>query len=321
MRGVCVCAICVLLLALPVESFAQGSISICSFNIQFLGHYTIRDDTSLAEVVAEQDIVVVQELVAPPFDGTYPNGDAFSGDAEANEFFEAMASQGFAYVLSEEDTGTGNKIHNKGTATEWWVAFYKPDTVEVAQDLPHGFLDKDLADNPNFERVPYAFGFRAKGGGPDFVLVSVHLQPNSGETNKIRRLHELDTIARWINANDQVEKDFIILGDMNIEDCEELGEATPEGFVSLNSSCEATNTKIDKPFDHVMYRPNFTQFDVDSSYRFRVWNLIEAMRTRWDNSLGQYPGDPYDHRLFKQYYSDHAPVSFRILVGRDDDPG
>src|SRR5262245_35268232 len=44
-----------------------GSISVASFNIQFLGSSTSRDSDALADLLESNDIVVVQELVAPPF--------------------------------------------------------------------------------------------------------------------------------------------------------------------------------------------------------------------------------------------------------------
>jgi len=56
----------------------RDTITICSFNIQFLGSFKKRDNTALADILKGYDIVVVQELVAPPVDGTYPNGDAYS---------------------------------------------------------------------------------------------------------------------------------------------------------------------------------------------------------------------------------------------------
>lgn len=311
-----------ILFLVPVAAFSDQTVSICSFNIQFLGNSKERHNANLAEVVKDFDIVVIQELVAPPYDGQYPNGNTYQGDIEAAKFFDEMKSQGFAYALSEEDTGTSPKIHKKSSATEWWVAFYKPEVLEVANDLPHGFLDSDRSDNPNYERVPYAFGFRTLEGTLDFVLVSVHLQPGASNRSRIRRLHELDTIARWIDDKDTSEKDFIILGDMNIEDCEELNEATPADFVSLNNTCQTTNTNVNgpKPYDHVMYRPLHTQFDMNSSFQFSVVNLVDALRDRWDEStLGPYPGSPYNHNSFRKYYSDHNPVVFQMLTGADGD--
>ena len=140
--------------------------------------------------------MVVQELVAPPFAGNYPDGSAYKPDKEAQVFFEAMNAHGFDYILSEEDTGTNDTIHVNSTATEWWVCFYKPDIVEPAPNLPHGYLASDRSNHKYYERVPYAFAFRTLESGTDFVLVPVHLKPCDGSTAKERRQHELASIAR-----------------------------------------------------------------------------------------------------------------------------
>ena len=60
-----------------------ATLDICSFNIQFLGHFKNRDDEALAALVKDFDIVVVQELVAPPMKGQYPDGTTFKSDVEA----------------------------------------------------------------------------------------------------------------------------------------------------------------------------------------------------------------------------------------------
>ena len=74
----------------------------------------------------------------------------------------------------------------------------------------------------------------------DFVLISVHLKPGSSGSEEQRRKHELSAIASWIEDQDEHEKDFIILGDMNIYDAEELADATPAGYLSLNDECVPT---------------------------------------------------------------------------------
>jgi len=195
-------------------------LKICSFNIQFLGSSKSRDDVALSKILKDYDIVVIQELVAPPYPGTFPDNTPFKPDAESAEFFDEMKSLGFKYSLSEEDTGTGDRNHLNSFATEWWVSFYKPDKVKVASDLPSGFLAEDRTNHDDYERVPYAFAFRTNDENLDFVLVSVHLKPASPRASKERRKHELTAIANWINDNDETEKDFIILGDMNIENQE-----------------------------------------------------------------------------------------------------
>ena len=130
----------------------------------------------------------------------------------------------------------------------------------MANDLPQGYLALDRSNHDHFERVPYAFGFRTLDSKLDFVLISVHLQPGSGSKDRTLRAEELATIAHWIDLNDHIEHDFIILGDMNIEDARELAMVTPAGFQSLNDECRPTNTNVNgpRPYDHVMLNSNWT---------------------------------------------------------------
>ncbi len=226
------------------QSEESQSISIASFNIQFLGHFKKKDNKALASILKDYDIVVVQELVAPPVVGMYPDGSPYKADNESAGFFNEMSGHGFDYVLSEEDTGTGDVIHKASSATEWWATFYKPNIVNVAEDIPSGFLANDRSNHDMFERVPYAFAFRTNNNTMDFVLISVHLNPGASKTDRNRRKEELVAIEQWIDDNDEKEKDFIILGDMNIEDAEELVEVTPDGYISLNNEMRRTNTLI-----------------------------------------------------------------------------
>ena len=52
-----------------------GELKICSFNIQFLGHFKSRDNETLGNILSQYDLVVIQEMVAPPVDGEFPNGE------------------------------------------------------------------------------------------------------------------------------------------------------------------------------------------------------------------------------------------------------
>lgn len=296
-----------------------NDLTICSFNIQFLGNPKGRDNEALASILIDYDIVVIQELVASPVAGTYPDGDTYTSDTEAAIFFNEMQSLGFNYTLSEEDTGTGDKIHKASSATEWWVTFYKPEAVKVAEDLPHGFLAEDRSNHPCYERVPYAFAFRTIDDKADFVLISVHLKPNGSKESRARRRHELAAVTEWIYENDNDEKDFIILGDMNIEDAEELAAVVPYGYASLNDECAITNTNTNKPkpYDHVFYNVSKTR-EINTEFDFKVVNLIEAMKPYWQSDQ-PYPGDPYNHNEFRKHYSDHHPVLFKITIPQSDD--
>src|ERR1044071_9304719 len=103
-------------------SFAvtADTIRVCSFNIQFLGSSKKRDNAALATILKDYDIVVVQELIAPPFDGLFPDGTKYKPDREAAAFFQEMTKVGFTYAMSGEDTGSGPKNHINSSATEWW---------------------------------------------------------------------------------------------------------------------------------------------------------------------------------------------------------
>lgn len=118
-----------------------------SFNIQFLGNFKNRDNNALAALMTPYDIVVIQELVAPPFAGSFPDGTDYRPDLEAQQFFDAMTAKGFDFILSEEDTGTNDRVHINSTATEWWVVFYKPAVVESANDLPIQFKLRVAGDD------------------------------------------------------------------------------------------------------------------------------------------------------------------------------
>lgn len=304
---------------------SADTVSICSFNIQFLGNSKKRDNKALAWVVKDFDIVVVQELVAPPAHGIYPDGTTYEADPEAVQFIQAMEELGYRWVYSEEDTGTGDKIHLASSATEWWIAFYKPEAVTLDSLVPHGFLASDRSNHPDYERVPYSFGFTTTHTKADFGLISVHLQPGEKAEEVARRKHELASIASWVAANSEVEKDFIVLGDMNIYTQQELMQATPKGYKSLNYNCVRTNTLINsdkdagaRPYDHVMYNLAYTQHEIDTNYGFQVLDLVQLLKSTW--TLPEpYPGEPYNHNAFRSYYSDHHPVAFQLIFTGDDD--
>lgn len=291
-------------------------ISVCSFNIKFVGLYSKKDHAALADILKGYDVVLIQELVSPPVDGIFPDGTAYTADPEARLFVDAMVSKGFRYSLSNEDTGTGDVIHNNGSATEWFIAFYKPEVVVVASDLPNTFLADDRSNHPDYERVPYAFSFRTLDNGLDFTIVSVHLKPDSGPTARARREQELNAIEAWINTGNQVEKDFMIAGDMNIYTQAEVLANLPAGYRSLNEQCLPTTvTGEGKPYDQVFYSEAHTLGDLKGD--FTVVNLAEVMRPYW-TSTEPYPIN--NSNLFFQYYSDHNPVVFTMISdGVDED--
>lgn len=297
-------------------TFCQQEIKICSFNIKFIGSYKKKDNVALASFLEPYDIVLVQELVSPPKPGRFPDGTPYEADKEAKAFVDEMACQGFEYLLSVEDTGSGDKIHLNSSATEWFIAFYKPEAVKVDSSLFNQYLAEDRSNNPDYERVPHAFSFKTLDDGLDFTLISVHLKPGEGIADKSRRKEELEAINKWICLNNELEQDFIIVGDMNIYSKEELESVLSEGYQSLNNQCLSTTmAKESRPYDHVMYSIADTQNEIRDE--FIVVDLIQEMKKYW---VSQEPYPDYDMNLFYQYFSDHHPVVFTMVSdGADDD--
>ena len=307
-------------LVLSVFSFSQDTLSICSFNIQFLGHFKERKNDILAEILKDYDIVVVQEMVAPPIKGKYPDGAPYKKDLESGAFVEEMTKNGFAYWLSAEDTGP-TKNHTPTTASEWWITFYKPQTVEPDSTRCYGFISQPLVNNPHFERVPYAFPFRTKDKKTNFTLLSVHLQPGNSLEERTRRQGELLQVFNWSTSQQESNKDFIVLGDCNIYDQKELFPFSTMKVQGLNANFQSTNTKLyesaakGEPYDHVFHFQSTVEDVIPHS--FKVVDLMKELIS-FQSSIS-FPLEPYVHDLFRTAFSDHVPVSFQIVSGKDKD--
>jgi hypothetical protein len=95
----------------------------------------------------------------------------------------------------------------------------------------------------------------------------------------------------------------------------------------LNDECRRTNTLINskppgfgaRPYDQILYYEDNSKDEVDTSFDCLVIDLVSKMEPFW-KVPGKYPGKPYNHNVFRQYYSDHDPLIFRMRVlPRDDD--
>lgn len=300
--------------AVEVAPPAERTLKVCSFNIKWLGHYSRKDNTSLARFLSRFDVVVVQELVASPINIVSSSGQQVSADSESAAFTEAMRAQGFTYALGTDCTG---QTTQGSTSREWPIAYYRSDAVTYNASRSD-FIEPQVLANPTFDRVPWAYHFTTLDSTLDFYLVSVHLAAD--DKDRPQRKAELARIAQWGAARTN-EHDIIILGDMNLQDTTEVQSALPVGYATLNSRGLPTNCspKSPKPFDQVMYLPTHTTHDLDPSQPFTVTNLMEAMRPYWTDPATPYPGQPYDGNLFPQYYSDHHPVSFGLRYGVKDD--
>jgi hypothetical protein len=309
------------LLAASVGATALESLTVCSFNINQLGAIEEKNVRALAQVLAGFDIVLVQGIVAPPYDGTFPNGDPLVPDAKVAEFFDEMTARwGYAYVLSEEDTGKRLLHHSNEAWTEWHAAFYDESKLEPGGELVRGFLADDVTANPTYDRVPYAFPFRHIDTGFDFVMISVHLHKGTDEEDSAKRAAELAAVKAWIDARTEAETEFLIVGTLSFADCAEILTCAPEGCRFLNPTyagdCLATDASLapSRPHDGVL----FTQrVEVDYVFGLRVIDLVYGLAAIW-NPLGEPFEDAYGELGFVGEMSDHNPIVFRFQLASGD---
>lgn len=301
--------------------YSQDTLSICSFNIQFLGHFQTRENAILAEIVKDNDIVVVQEMVAPPIAGNYPDGSGYKKDTESAAFVDEMKKRGFSYWMSDEDTGPA-KNHTPTPASEWWIVFYKSKTVQPDTTTRfYGFISKPLTSNGTYQRVPYAFPFKTLNGKSDFTLISVHLIPGEGSADKLVRQKELKGLFDWVSTQTEKNKDFYVLGDCNIYKKEEFISFKDKGITSLNENCLNTNSSLYRgaskghPYDHVFYT-TFSKEDLI----LNSFEVVDLKKEIIENSTpGQFTLEPYEHDYFRTKFSDHLPVTFKLVTGKDKD--
>ena len=296
----------ILIIALFISSIF-ADINVATYNIKWLGYSKSRDNTAIAKMLssANRDLVVIQEVVAPPYDITI--GDkTIKGDNEVKLFFEEMEKEGYSYILSQEDTGTGNKIHMNSARTEWFVTFYKKNKLTLWDS---GFIAEDRSNNDEYERVPYYTYFKDvsnKNKNMDFVIISTHLQPGKAKAKRARRYQELNSIINFVNEikKSNQERDFIILGDMNVYDCDTLDENLSSGFIRANSQCLNSNLKMNEPYDQVLYNKDYTKIEnYEVIDMFKVFNIPKST--------------PNKQVIAK--YSDHHPIFFNIVTESDDD--
>ena len=68
-----------------------------------------------------------------------------------------------------------------------------------------------------------------------------------------------------------------------------------------------------------MYNVSHTSGEIDLEYDLEVMiDLVATMIAFWDHEA-PYVGNPYNPDQFRQFYSDHNPIAFRLIITDDDD--
>ncbi len=177
---------------------SSDTIKIANFNIQIFG--TTKAGKAevmqiLADIISTFDIVAIQEI-----------RDLSGSAIESLEAKVDSLGVDYEYIIGPRLGRTSSK--------EQYAYMYRTGTISVGSSYTYDDTGEDL-----FHREPFIVQFSAKNGTFDFVLITIHTDPDEA-TEEINALPDVVTDAQ---AKFPGESEFIILGDLNA-DCSYFDE-------------------------------------------------------------------------------------------------
>ena len=248
-------------------------ISIASFNIQVFGKTKASKPEVMATIVniiSQFDVVAIQEI-------RDKSGTAI---VKLENMMDATGTN-YDYVIGQRLGRTSSK--------EQYAYMYRTDTIEpmVCISMEDSF-DK-------FHREPYMCSFKAKNGTFDFVLITIHTDPDEA-TDEIEALLTLAlTEARDHFTN---ESDFIILGDLNA-DCTYFDESAYQNPIMnhwiIGNELDTNLAKSSCTYDRIIITNEANEDYTGNSGVFRFDTLYDLPYTEAKKVSDHYPvfGDFY----------------------------
>jgi len=177
---------------------SSDKIKIANFNIQVFGVSKASKENVmqyLAEIISNFDIVSIQEI-----------RDISETAIEDLETVVDNLGVDYEYISGPRLGRTSSK--------EQYAYMYRTDTISYDSSYTYDDSEQDL-----FHREPFIARFQATAGNFDFVLLSIHVDPDEA-TDEISSLPLAVSDAQ---SHYSSEDDFIILGDLNA-DCSYFDE-------------------------------------------------------------------------------------------------
>lgn len=158
-------------------------------------------------------------------------------------------------------------------------------------------------------------------------------RPSVPELDSRQRAHELRMIRRWIRerlgAPPHRERDFIILGDMNISNKVELArmldamksDADDPGMRSFNEGCEHTNASYQPEkkttqqcYDQIFFdEDHLSEANLEAGFSvFDLTRILPGVRDEQGQMI-------MSGTEFRTKYSDHFPVMIKLRIPEKDD--
>ncbi len=260
----------------------DGTIKLAAFNLQVFGTTKAGKPEVmgvLSKIIRNYDVIAVQEI----------RDSSQTALPKLRDAVNSMGTAQYDYVVGERLGRTVSK--------EQYAYLYNTQTIQLIGS-PYTYPDS----NDLFQREPYVSEFKAKNGNFDFVLITIHTDPDTAT----QEINDLAKVVEDAKSKYQGEGDFIVMGDLNA-DCTYFNEngqsplRSSDYYWVINNSIDTTTKSTDCTYDRIIITtPAKTDYTGDSG----VFRFDTAYNLNYESIIA---------------VSDHYPVYAGFWSNRDTD--
>ena len=261
-----------------------AELRLANFNIQVFGK-TKAGKPEVMEIISKiirnYDIVAIQEI-RDASQTTMPKLKNIVNNEQEHKY---------DFIIS--------KRLGRTTSKEQYVYIYNTSKIELI-GLP--YIYPEPSDNDMFHREPYIAYFKVKNGNFDFVLITIHTDPDEAT----QEINDLPEVVEYTKNAFQNESDFIILGDLNA-DCryfDEDGQSplkSSDYYWVIDNSLDTTTKSTICTYDRIIITTSAT---TDYTGESGVFRYDTAYNLTYEDTIA---------------VSDHYPVCAVFWSNRDVD--
>lgn len=260
----------------------NGTIKVGAFNLQIFGTTKAKNPevmVLLSRIIRNYDVIAVQEI----------RDSSQTALPILKDAVNSMGTLQYDYSVSERLGRT--------TSKEQYAYIYNTQTIQQI-GVPYTYQDA----NDLFQREPYVSEFKAKNGNFDFVLVTIHTDPDTAT----QEINDLPKVVEDVRSRYQGEGDFIVMGDLNA-DCSYFNEnsqsplKSSEYYWIINNSVDTTTKSTACTYDRII--------------------ITNPAKTDYTGNAGVFRFDNEYHLTYNSTIagSDHYPVYAEFWNNRDAD--
>jgi endonuclease/exonuclease/phosphatase family metal-dependent hydrolase len=250
---------------IPSSTVTNGTIKLAAFNLQIFGTTKAGKPEVmgvLSKIIRNYDVIAVQEI----------RDSSQTALPLLRDAVNSMGNPQYDYVVSERLGRT--------TSKEQYAYIFNTQTIQPIGS-PYVYPDT----NDLFQREPYVSEFKTKNGNFDFVLVTIHTDPDTAT----QEINDLPKVVEDAKSRYKSEGDFIIVGDLNA-DCNYFNENAQSQLRSvdyywvINNTLDTTTKSTDCTYDRIILttpaKTDFTGeagvFRYDTAYNLTYENTVEV---------------------------------------------